>query len=72
MGNYHKINIIKMNKVSEMLLLSSNNSFKKVIVSGKHLKCVKVFFLLVWSLFFSIVITVEHFFFNMCLETFCL
>ena len=42
MGYYHKsFNIIRMNKLSEVLLSSSNMCFKNVIESGKHLKSVK-------------------------------
>ena len=58
----HKINIIKMNKVSAVLLLSSNMFFKNVIKSGKHLKSVKNCFCLIWSLLFSTIITAVHLF----------
>ena len=69
----HKINIIKMNKLSAVLMLSSNMCFKNVIKSGKHLKSVKSCFCLYGHCFFFYYhYSCTFFFFSTCVETFCL
>ena len=64
----HKINIIKMNKLSAVLLLYSNMCFKNVIKSGKHLKSVKSRFCLYGHCFFSTIIIAVHFFSSVHVE----